>query len=195
MNSKLKKYILENMDRDTVIAFPSDEEKICNIREDSKERKSIFKKCESIECIGALPKMEASEALSLDETYVKDMSLDDYINNHLNEYSNFQKLLFKLIDDRGLKDSEVYNKVNMSRKTFSKIRNENYHPSKETVILLGLSLELTLDEMIELLDSASYTLARNNAYDLIIRYAFHSEIYDVFEVNEMLEEYNEKTLN
>ena len=70
-------------------------------------------------------------------------NIDEYINDNKDE-SKFQTLLFKYIDERKLKDSDVYNKVNIDRRLFSKIRSDaSYHPSKETIILLGLSLELS----------------------------------------------------
>ena len=107
------------------------------------------------------------------------------------KYNDFQTMLFKLIDERNLKDSDVYNKVHIDRRLFSKIRNDNtYHPSKETIILLGLSLELNEYEIEELLNSASYSLPKNNYYDLIIRFCFINKIYKLIEVNSLLEEYN-----
>ena len=107
------------------------------------------------------------------------------------EYNDFQTMLFKLIDERNLKDSDVYNKVHIDRRLFSKIRNDNnYHPSKETIILLVLSLELSEHEIEELLDSASYSLPKNNYYDLIIRFCFINKIYKLTKVNSLLEEYN-----
>ena len=105
-------------------------------------------------------------------------------------------MLFKLIDERNLKDSDVYNKVNIDRRLFSKIRSDkNYHPSKETVILLGFSLELSELEIVELLDSASYSLPKNNYFDLIIRFCFINKIYDINNVNELLYDYDCKLLN
>ena len=115
------------------------------------------------------------------------------INNFVNETKSdnkFQKLLFKYIDDRGLKDSDVYNKIHMDRRLFSKIRSDDdYHPSKETIILLGLSLELNVDEIIDLLESASYSLPKNNYYDLIIRFCFMEGIYKIRDVNDLLSMY------
>ena len=107
------------------------------------------------------------------------------------QYSDFQTLLFKMIDDRELKDSDVYNKVHIDRRLFSKIRsNKDYHPSKETVLLLAFALELNESEMEQLLDSASYSLPRNNHYDLIIRFCFINKIYNIMNVNDLLDEYN-----
>ena len=123
---------------------------------------------------------------------------DDSINKYINENKSenkFQKLLFKFIDDRNLKDSDVYNKVNIDRRLFSKIRsNINYHPSKDTVILLCIALNLNEDEAVELLDSASYTLPKNNVFDLIIRYCFIEHIYDINTINDYLYSYNCKLL-
>ena len=115
---------------------------------------------------------------------------DDYINES-NKESHFQELLFKYIDDKNLKDSDVYNKVHIDRRLFSKIRSDiNYHPSKETILLLGFALELNEEEIVRLLDSASYSLPKNNYYDLIIRFCFIHKIYKLTEVNELLEEYH-----
>ena len=120
----------------------------------------------------------------------KSTNINNYINDNKNE-NKFQTLLFKYIDERGLTDSDVYNKVHIDRRLFSKIRNDiNYHPSKETIILLGLSLELNIDELLDLLDSASYSLPKNNYYDLIIRFCFIEGIYNIIDVNELLELYN-----
>lgn len=121
-------------------------------------------------------------------------SIKEFIKEK-DKYSNFQTLLFKMIDERNLKDSDVYNKVHIDRRLFSKIRNEDYHPSKETIILLGLSLELNEEEIIKLLDSASYSLPKNNYYDLIIRFCFINKIYDLVSVNDLLQEYNCKLFN
>ena len=118
-------------------------------------------------------------------------NIDEYINDNKDE-SKFQTLLFKYIDERKLKDSDVYNKVNIDRRLFSS--DASYHPSKETIILLGLSLELSEDDLISLLESASYSLPKNNYFDLIIRFCFINKIYKLDEVNELLYDYNCKCL-
>ncbi len=109
--------------------------------------------------------------------------------------NRFQKLLFSHIDRKNLKDSEVYNKVGIDRRLFSKIRNNSYHPSKDTVILLAIALELNEDELDDFLFSASYSLPKNNYFDLIIRFCFREGIYDLFTINEYLNDYDCKTLS
>ena len=125
----------------------------------------------------------------------KSISIDDYIENH-KDYSDFQTMLFNLIDEKGLKDSDVYNKVHIDRRLFSKIRSDkNYHPSKETILLLALALELSEEKLDKLLDSASYSLPKNNKYDLIIRFCFINKIFKISDINELLNDYNCKLFN
>ncbi len=129
------------------------------------------------------------------ECCCEESSIDSYINQN-KDNNTFQLKLFEYIDKKGLKDSDVYNKVNIDRRLFSKIRsNKEYHPSKETIILLGISLELTENEIEELLASASYSLPKNMVFDLIIRFCFKERIYDLNQINEFLYEHNCKTLN
>lgn len=125
----------------------------------------------------------------------KASNINDYINEH-EGYSNFQTMLFKFIDDKNLKDADVYNKVHIDRRLFSKIRSDkNYHPSKETIILLSLALELDEHELDNLLESASYSLPKNNKYDLIIRFCFINKIFKIKDINELLFEHNCKLFN
>ena len=149
------------------------------------ERGTLFKSAKMMGAsAGTYMDMECAES-----------SIINYINDNKNE-DTFQKKLFKLIDERELKDSDVYNKVDIDRRLFSKIRsNTDYHPSKETVILLGLALELNEIEIEDLLESASYSLPMNTTFDLIIRFCFKEHIYDVRNVNEFLYDHNCKLLN
>ena len=138
---------------------------------------------------------ECSNELLVSEPKTAKSSIGKYIKD-TKDLNDFQTVLFRMIEERGLNDSEVYNKVHIDRRLFSKIRSDkNYHPSKETVILLGLSLELNEKEIVELLDSAAYSLPKNNHYDLIIRFCFINGIYDIISVNDLLDEYNCRLFN
>lgn len=111
-------------------------------------------------------------------------SLADLVN-HLEE--DFAHHLFRLIDERGLKDPDVYKRANIDRKLFSKIRsNPAYKPSKSTAIALALALRLSLDETKDLIGRAGYSLTRSSKMDVIIEYYILHEIYDIYEVNEAL---------
>ena len=136
-------------------------------------------------------KLDLMEELAVGSSY---SSIDNYIDDNKDD-NKFQKLLFSYIDNRGLKDSDVYNKVNIDRRLFSKIRNDNYHPGKDTIIKLAIALNLSIDELEELLSSASYSLPKNNERDLIIRFSFINKIYNIDTINDFLYDYNVSILD
>ena len=158
------------------------------LKDNLKEDKPRFRMARMKECSFGAAQAMSSCGACLEEMAV-DQDVSSFIKQELNE-NKFQKLLFKYIDERNLKDSDVYNKAGIDRRLFSKIRSdEDYHPSKETVISLASSLELSINELEELLDSASYSLPKNNKFDLIIRFCFLEKIYNKMEINDMLHDY------
>lgn len=164
-----------------------------NLKEKKQRKFSFFKKIMSLgeEDIDDLDYSMAKNK-SIDTSYQTSNAnnIESFLNQQ-DKYSDFQTLLFKFIDKKELKDADVYNKVHIDRRLFSKIKSDkNYHPSKETILLLGFALELNEEEIVRLLDSASYSLPKNNYYDLIIRFCFIHKIYKLTEVNELLEEYH-----
>ena len=110
--------------------------------------------------------------------------LIEYLN--CNTSMNFNELLFSFIDESGHKDSEIYKKVDIDRKLFSKIRcNDNYIPRKNVIIKLCLALELERNEFDKLLNSAGYSLS-NSKFDKIVSYCLDNNVYDLCQVNEYL---------
>lgn len=108
----------------------------------------------------------------------------------------FSSMLLRLIDEKGLKDSEVYKKANIDRRLFSKIRgDEDYVPSKKTAISFCLALQLDMDETKKLLEAAGYALSTSSRFDLIIMYLIENEEYNIHFANIVLEDYGEGTLS
>ncbi len=182
IKEKLAQYINENLENNF-------ERIIYDINESCLSETS-FKKCEQETSL----QKKRLNTIGYSSARKANISLDKFISEN-KEDNKFQKLLFKHIDDRNLKDSDVYNKVNIDRRLFSKIRNDiNYHPSKETIILLAIALELSEDELLDLLGSAEYSLPNNDVANLIIRFCFQEKIYNINTINELLYDYNCKAI-
>jgi len=133
---------------------------------------------------------KASEHYNLNES----KTLEDFLKEK--RKPTFSELLFTFIDQKQLKDSEVYNKAGIDRKHFSKIRsNRNYRPRKKTILSLAIALELTRDDIENLLESAGYSLSNSDTGDLIIQFCLEKNIYNINWINQALDLYGQKSLN
>ena len=117
---------------------------------------------------------------------------DELIKNNLPipDYKNFS-ISYDIIENYTYiavaEDSEVYNKANIDRRLFSKIRSDkNYHPSFGTVALLALALNLSTKKFEQLLNSAFYSLPTNTYFGITLKYCFDNKLYDVFYVNNLI---------
>lgn len=127
----------------------------------------------------------------------KEMSSDMPVNRNIDDLmkqmeETFSQRLLRMIDERGMTDAEAYTKAYVDRRHFSKIRKDvNYVPNKKTVLAFTIALELSLDEAKDLLASAGFALSRSSKTDIIVAYFLQNKIYDMFEINDVLDAYGQ----
>lgn len=146
-------------------------------------REAVFCKKPSEEI---LPATEYCSAPSLGPSLVEMLAqMDD----------SFAVTLLKLIDAKGMTEVECYKKANVSKQTWYKIMNEeNYKPSKNTVLSFAIALELSLEETDHLLATVGFTLSNSSKFDVIIEYFLINQVYDIFTINEVLFQFDQPCL-
>lgn len=100
---------------------------------------------------------------------------------------SFSQMVLRKIDEKGMKDSQIYHRANMDRKLFSKIRsNVNYHPSKTTAAALIIALELPIDEANEMMMKAGFAFSSSIKFDIIVSTFIKNGVYNIYDINEVL---------
>lgn len=119
-------------------------------------------------------------------------SLDELVSR---THESFRDMLLRKIGERGMKNSECYNKALVSKSVFSDIVNKpGYTPKKKTVAAFVIALELPPDEALDMFGKAGYYLTRNSKFDTILFYFIEQKKYDIFEINDALEKYGAETI-
>ena len=133
--------------------------------------------------------MEVCESMAMPRP---SMSLEDFLKA---KDSGFTQRLQELIQEKGLKNSTVYKRANISKQLFSKIINDpDARPTKPTAIALALALELDLEGTRDLIGRAGYALTNSSTFDLIIRYFIERKEYNVVQINIALYEFDQSLL-
>ena len=181
------------MDKEMLSVF----EKITKYREKRAEEKRLQEKnLDIVQIEKEIP--EEIDVSTIQKTKIKKgMSSTVPVNRNIDHLMDqmeetFSQRLLRMIDERGMTDSEAYTKAYVDRRHFSKIRKDiNYVPNKKTVLAFTIALELSLDEAKDLLASAGFALSRSSKTDIIVAYFLQNKIYDMFEINDVLDAYGQ----
>ena len=123
------------------------------------------------------------------EVMVGNRKIDDLMSQ-MDE--TFSQRLLRMIRERNMSEADAYKKAYVDRRHFSKIKKDEYYaPNKKTILAFAIALELSLDETKDLLRSAGYALSRSSKFDIIIVYFLENKNYNMFEINDVLYEYDQ----
>ena len=102
---------------------------------------------------------------------------------------SFGEMLVWWVSEKGMKPSEFYDRANITKQSYSNlVSHTNITPKKNTALACVIGLELKLDEAEDLLKRAGYSLSESNLTDVIVKCYLKQEVYDIFEINEVLYE-------
>jgi predicted metal-dependent peptidase len=90
--------------------------------------------------------------------------------------------------EKELDSPAVYKRALMDRKLFSKlISDRGYKPSKKMVCRLALALHLDAKDSKSFIKRAGFILTSGSVFDLTIRYCIENNIFDIYQVEALLE--------
>ena len=126
---------------------------------------------------GRMPLQVASTRASIFDT----VTLPD-LNDRIKQLDeSFQQALLRLIDERGMKDSDCYKRAGVDR--------------KPTAVAFAIALRLSLDETADFLRKAGYALSRSSKFDVIVEYFIVNKRYDLHQLNVALYEFDQPLIN
>ena len=184
-NERMERRLRKNVKADV----PADEE-ICrneapvhsSILMPSKQASASIHQEEELEC---LDMAECVPEFDFEEEH--ESKLDERMKHMSDSFSQY--LLF-LIQNKEMKNADVYKRAIVDKKTFSKIKNNpEYHPQKMTALCLCIGAKLNLDESKDLLARAGYALSPCDLTDIVFSYFIENKIYDMIELDIQLEEH------
>ncbi len=119
-------------------------------------------------------------------TEYKDEKILQNILNHWGK--DFKLRINELVTASGLSNKEIYMQADVLKKVFyDAINFMKCTPTKRILLALIFSLKLSLPDAIDLLARAEYMLKSNDATDEIVVNFLRRKIYDVDEINSVLE--------
>lgn len=185
----LKEYLIriENCQHinSSIIKFDLDDVVSLNIR---KKKSPVFRQFRdsSISDLFCKPQIKSLSDTERSELHQSIISIHE---------KSFSSLLFEYIDETGMTDAQVYNAIGISKQVFSNLRSGKQHSlKKKNIVSICIVLHLNIEKTLKLLASCGYGLSEYTTFDRIISFCISKGCYDIFEINELLVDYNQQTI-
>ena len=133
-----------------------------------------------------------SESIKLEKLVRTDKPLDEFISQQRVE--TWQEILKKHMDKNHLNLMKLSDKSLSSYSSLKKMMAYTMAPNKQTLINVSITLRLSYDELVELLERAGISLSMSCVEDKIVAYYFIKRKWDRCAINEMCLKYNVKKL-
>ncbi|MCR4896493.1 MAG: macro domain-containing protein [Lachnospiraceae bacterium] len=131
-----------------------------------------------------------TEAVFLEEMQVPKLSSKAGMDSLLSGVEKtFQEKLFEIIDARGLTGPQAYGDY-VSRQVFHKLQtNMDYRPDKYTTLAMCLALHLSLEETLDMMGRAGWTLSPSSKMDVIVKACIVNGEYNRHKIDILLNDY------
>lgn len=147
---------------------------------------------------GRVGKKRGEYRLDPTGSYVLARHREDYFLNQITvKESELSETTWQLLcrfmrERQNLKHSVVYRLAQIPAATFHRIRTSP--PQKEILLRLGVILKLTLDEMIQILESSGLAFNPSDKRDVLIKQCFEKQSLNPYDINKVLYKENLKEM-
>ncbi len=111
------------------------------------------------------------------------------------ERKTFSSEVLRRLKEMNMRPSEFYKAANLDKRVFHSLKSDYlYTPSKSTALRCCFGLRLSIEEAVNLLKLAGYSLSPSNSRELAVRFCLENELYDIQSVNYLLTSLGEPPL-
>ena len=120
--------------------------------------------------------------------------LRSHIETNKEKAKTFDQLVEEFRKTTSLDKRQLLIRARIDSKLYSKLRLSAYPSTRDVLFSVGLALQLSIEKFSELLKSKGFAFCLNRDFDLIIIFCVENKIYDIMDVNELLQKMGQKRL-
>lgn len=127
----------------------------------------------------------AYNTLSLKSDPERELCLDWYAEH--NNPSTYNEIVCCYLDDTKISAETICERASLEPEYFNKLKqSNNYRPGKGEAVAVSIGLRLNYSEVKMFLNNIGYPLTNSVESDLVIRFLFEEQIYNISDFNYVL---------